>query len=1156
MLEILPARLRSSAAYGIALVAIACPAAAQDSTTLFNGTSLEGWSGDERFWSVEEDAIVGRSTTEVPCEETNYLSFTGAEYRDFDLTFDFFIEGEGANSGLQFRSVQRDDFQVEGYQADLDAARDWTGGLYEQGGRGVVARRGLRMLQSGSNSAFEVLGDLTRLSELGAPGEWHTYRVRALGKRIQLYINGVETCDLDDREASFDGGTLAFQMHAGAPMEVRFRNIEIQTLERPSRPYSNFGDASWIWSPKGPQESQIVRFERTIQAKGPVARATLFGTCDDGFEFSVDDVVVAGSARWEAPFAMELSPKMRNTIASGDEIVLRAECWNTTGAAGMIMRLELEYEDGTLEYIESNRWWKTRVGGVDVSAEELGPFGVEPWGAPSELGSGLPDLPLPATKLELAAGFTATEILRVPRAYGSWVALAVDDKGRIIASAEAEHGLFRVTLDEGHAPNVEPLGLPATGVQGLLAHGSDLFVMQNDMGRSDNGLYRARDTNGDDSYDEYTYLTPLEGAGEHGPHAIRLAPDGEHLEVIAGNSTALPREVARYHVAPVWEDDQLLPSLPDTFGHGNTMHAHGGWIGRCTLDGTEWEILSVGMRNAYSFAYDANGERFTYDSDMEWDAGAPWYRAPRVLHLSPGVEFGWRRGSGKVMEGEPDTLGAVVETEQGSPVGVLHGSGGQFPGSWGHALFVGDWTRGRIYAVDLYRDGDTFEGELRPFVSGRPFPVTDMAWLGDGSMALVTGGRGRRSAIYRVAAVEPAENVAAKATAPASGRLAEQQRRAQLELDPNIADWAPTALDTKDPVGRLALARTGGPEWQARLLESVMADEGLLTHAALRSIEISLARSGMPKEELAAALRKRIEADLPLTGSSVPVPQDVKRTELLVALGSDLAPLFAVPRMLSAETQERALDFALQLRRAENGWTPDLAQSYLDFLHVDARGFRGGRSIEGYLNRIREEALTRAGAALPEGYHPPERAAAERPTYAVGTAAISQQWSMRNLGAIVKLADAVEDTSGGERAFELAGCYACHRVGEEGGGTGPDLTDAGGRFTSRDLLIAILEPSRDVSDQYRDTEVWTEDSQVYVGRLVEQDDEWTSIQLPPSEPGRTDGELVDISSDDVKLVRPHPLSRMPTGTVDSLRAEEIAQMVAWLLEDKRVEEGK
>ncbi|MEM8711078.1 MAG: family 16 glycoside hydrolase, partial [Planctomycetota bacterium] len=638
--------------------------------TIFDGKSLDGWRGDERFWSVENGAIVGRSTAEVPCTETTYLALTGEgrDFRDFDLSLEFWIDGQRSNSGVQFRSLAGPGHGMTGYQADLDAARDWTGGLYETGQRGVLARRGLRMTQNGGHTAYELLGDLGELSKLGAPGAWHPLRIRAQGRRIQIWVDDTLTCDLDDRESPIEGGALGFQLHKGPPMEVRFRNLEIERLAAPPSPDARFHSAQWIWSSADAatvdQPAGVERFERPIRARAKVVRATLTAACDDGVELSINDLVFAGGDDWNAPLEVELPPIVLTPLSSAKPLTLRADCWNSSGPAGFIARLQLEYEDGEVETIETNRWWKVVSGEAARPAFELGRFGAAPWGRPEGTSSGVPDLPLAASKLELQPGFLAEELLRVPRPYGSWVAMTVDPKGRLIVAAEADKGLFRVTLGEGGGgAEVEPLKLgsegadgepPIPGAQGLLTVGNDLYVMKNVRRAEDNGLYRARDANDDGNYEELELLQQLEGHGEHGPHAIRLAPDGQHLEVIAGNSTAIPAGAALRGAPrqedpdsgkPYWPDDQLLPSLPDTFGHGNAMHDHGGWLARCDLDGQGWEILCAGIRNAYSFAYDANGERFTYDSDMEWDMGAPWYRAPAILHLVPGVEYGWRRGS-------------------------------------------------------------------------------------------------------------------------------------------------------------------------------------------------------------------------------------------------------------------------------------------------------------------------------------------------------------------------------------------------------------------------------------------------------------------------------------------------------------------------------
>ncbi|MEM6671397.1 MAG: family 16 glycoside hydrolase [Planctomycetota bacterium] len=1105
---------------------------------LFDGTSLSGWSGDPRFWSVEDGAIVGRTTPENPCEATTYLVYEGREFDDFDLSVEYRIDG--GNSGIQFRSVVTGDWLVEGYQADLDDAREWTGGFYEQGGRGVLCRRVVDLLASGTGTAYELLGDPAEMAKVGGPREWHTYRVRAVGSVVELFIDGTLTARLDDRDpVARRSGIIALQLHQGPPMEVRYRNLIISPIEAEPR-----ADLRWIWSPEEVEDDERVRFERMIRPGPGLKTARVFATADNGVELSIDDHVFAAGEKWWAPFEIELAPKLVEVLGDGKPHRLAASCWNEGGPAGFVARFTFDFEDGRTETVTTDRWW--RVEGDVGAAVDLGPYGMEPWGEPEERSSGSPDLSLPASQLELPPGFEAEALMRVPREHGSWVALTVDERGRIIASAEAARGLFRVTLGETGVESVEPLGIEIGGAQGLLALGRDLYIVRNEFPDEANGLYRARDVDGDDAYDELQFLKKLNGAGEHGPHAVRLTPDGKRLQVIAGNSVEIPDEVARWRVPPSWFDDQVLPSLPDTFKHGNAMHLHGGWTATCDLDGKDWEVLVTGMRNAYDFAYDADGNAFAYDADMEWDIGAPWYRAPRVVHLAPGLEYGWRRGSGKIDSSAPETFPPVCETGPASPVGVLHGKDGGFHAPYRDQLFIGDWTRGVVYGVALTPGNGTFTGEARPFIQGRPFPITDMEWLPDGSMIVVTGGRGIRSGMYRIRStierVAMDGGDAVEATDAPS--MEDRMRRTRLELDPDIDAWGARALADRDPQGLLALARIGGGVWQERTLEAVLDPDGPLDRVGLRTIELSLARTGDPSSELRERIGARLAAMFPVDDERA----NVAIVEVLVRVGSEAAPALAVPRMESATTQESALDYAMALRLARAGWTDDLARRYLDFLHDEATRFRGGKSLAGYVDRIRAAAMENAAPFVEGGYTPPA------PTDVVGTgheieaALFVNEWTLGEVLPSLRFLPQAEDRAKGERAFRRAGCYACHRVGEEGGGTGPDLTNAGGRFSPRDLLIAIVEPSRDISDQYRDTEVWANDGEVFVGRLVERDDEWITLELPPSEPGGIDGEVVDVALEDVKVERPSPMSRMPVGTVDCLDSIEILEMVAWLLE--------
>ena len=110
-------------------------------------------------------------------------------------------------------------------------------------------------------------------------------------------------------------------------------------------------------------------------------------------------------------------------------------------------------------------------------------------------------------------------------------------------------------------------------------------------------------------------------------------------------------------------------------------------------------------------AFDQNGELFTYDSDMEWDQGSPWYMPTRINHAVDGGDFGWRSGAGRWPAYYADSLNEVVNIGPGSPTGVTFGTGAKFPAKYQRALFAADWTFGTLYAIHLTPDGATFRGE-------------------------------------------------------------------------------------------------------------------------------------------------------------------------------------------------------------------------------------------------------------------------------------------------------------------------------------------------------------------------------------------------------------------------------------------------------------
>jgi hypothetical protein len=212
--------------------------------SLFNGKDLTGWTGRPNHWSVENGVITGTTTTNNPAQGNNFLiAQDGGKnlvVTDFEIRFSYRFEGGWGNSGLQYRSVDKGNFVVGGYQADMEVGKEYSGILYEEGGRGILARRGQKVVirddpaQAGKPK-IEVTGTVGVSSEIQAgikAGDWNDYVVIAKGNHLQHFINGRLTVDVtDEQEAkAARAGILALQIHAGPPMKIQFKNIRIKLL--------------------------------------------------------------------------------------------------------------------------------------------------------------------------------------------------------------------------------------------------------------------------------------------------------------------------------------------------------------------------------------------------------------------------------------------------------------------------------------------------------------------------------------------------------------------------------------------------------------------------------------------------------------------------------------------------------------------------------------------------------------------------------------------------------------------------------------------------------------------------------------------------------------------------------------------------------------
>ncbi len=201
---------------------------------LFDGKSLDNWEGPAKLWRVEDECIVGQSTAEAPIPHNLFLTWTGGEIANFELRLEYWIDS--GNSGVQFRSHSIGEHRIGGYQADLEAGKNYTGIIYEEGGRGILCLRGKKTVinAQGEKSETDLAFDANAFAEKVKPSQWNEYVIRADGNHITQSINGIVVAELIDQqsEKAAKQGLLALQLHAGPPMTVKFKNIRLKTLEK------------------------------------------------------------------------------------------------------------------------------------------------------------------------------------------------------------------------------------------------------------------------------------------------------------------------------------------------------------------------------------------------------------------------------------------------------------------------------------------------------------------------------------------------------------------------------------------------------------------------------------------------------------------------------------------------------------------------------------------------------------------------------------------------------------------------------------------------------------------------------------------------------------------------------------------------------------
>ncbi|HEY6168442.1 MAG TPA: heme-binding protein, partial [Verrucomicrobiae bacterium] len=494
-------------------------------------------------------------------------------------------------------------------------------------------------------------------------------------------------------------------------------------------------------------------------------------------------------------------------------------------------------------------------------------------------------------------------------------------------------------------------------------------------------------------------------------------------------------------------------------------------------------------------------------------------------------------------------------------------------------------------------------GLAKPGEEKRPLNVTDLVVGNDGALYFTVGGRGTQAGLYRVTymgreSTAPATlidtagadarklrhsleafhgKVDAKAVdfvwphLNSDDRAIRYAARIALEAQP-VAQWKQRALDEKSVNGGLtallALARVGGKEAQDDCLKALakwplssLPEEKQLEK--LRVIGLSFARNGKPSAEVAKMGVDKLSPQFPAKSYNL----NRELVQLLVFLEAPGTAEKGMALLAAAPTQEQAFCYLFHLRTLATGWTPELRTRYFTALNsypnpaakhealtvkwfTDAgRDYSDGNSFRKQLDKMRDDAtatlteLEKTKLASLISVRSAGPATAAKNTFpAPKQRAFVKEWKTADLAASLDQVKSGRDYAKGRQAFVDAQCLLCHKMGNEGGGIGPELTGLSARYSSRDILDSILEPSKVVSEQFQNTIVVLKNGDDVTGRLVDETPEVLVLvpnQLQPDA-------KVTVKKSDIAQRSFSKLSPMPEGLVNTLSKDDVLDLIAFL----------
>ncbi|MFI4852011.1 MAG: c-type cytochrome [Gimesia chilikensis] len=780
----------------------------------------------------------------------------------------------------------------------------------------------------------------------------------------------------------------------------------------------------------------------------------------------------------------------------------------------------------------------------------------------------------PVSSIRVQPGFQV-ELLRSAQAReSSWISMTFDDRGRVILGLD-DVGLGRLTFnDKTGKVAFEKIDDKLKHCRGVLYAHDSLYISET----NGEGLHRFRDTNGDGQFDQRQLLKPLDYRSRfgHGSNQLVLGPD-KNIYLVVGNDVSFPEGVSPQSPYRNPQNDQLLPN-PHDAGQDNRV----GYILKTDPAGKTWEILAGGFRNQVDIAFNPEGEMFTYDADMEWDIGQPWYRPTRINHIIPGGEYGWRWGTGKWPEYYADSLPSTLNTGLGSPTGMVFGTESHFPPRFKNAMYIADWQNGRILLVDLIPAGASYQCQYEVFLEGGPLNVCDMQFGPDGALYFITGGRGSQSGLYRVT---PRSDQSPTSQAPEISAQDRQQGKAARQLRRNlepylnsrvseidvlwthlssddrwlrftarkalenqdVSRWRERALSETAPVAAIealiALCHQGTPQDRDAVLTalnrieiSALSQEQLL--ALLRAYELGCIRLGKPTSAQAATIRARLSPLFPHATSSA----NHMLCELLVYLNDESVVPRAMTLLADTSPQEDQIRTARALTQASRGWTPDTQRQFLAWLGT-ARHFTGGKQLTERLRDIRVDFLKLLSDTQQQEFSE-EIAALDQPLEVeevVPARPVVKDWQLTDLEPHLASVTQNRSFKNARQALLAANCLKCHRIGSTGAQIGPDLSNVGKRFDSRAILESIIEPSKVMDPKYLYTVYVLSSGKIVTGRPVGVSKTTITVETDPIRQT-----TVPVLREEIEEAVLSKTSPMPASLINVLSQEDILDLLAYL----------